>query len=817
MASMAEASSAMQRSQAMQRRRSITWSEANRSRSSVSISPSKSLDKKRTATIDISRGVHVGKTLAVFTSGGDSQGMNAAVRAVVRMGLFMGARVFLIREGYQGMVDGGDNIVEAKWAMVSNIIQRGGTVIGSARCKEFMTWEGSLKAARNLVKHSITNIVCIGGDGSLTGAARLKEQWANLLKDLVVRGDITQGQAAQSLHLNIVGIVGSIDNDFCGTDMTIGADSALHRIVEAVDAIQTTADSHRRSFVLEVMGRHCGYLTLVAGIACEADYIFIPESPPNMDWEDKLCSHLRKCRDLGQRLNIILVAEGAQDKEGNAISANMVKDICSNKLGLDTRVTVLGHVQRGGAPSAFDRTLGARMGAEAVIALLEATPETEPCVISLEGNQAVRVPLMDCVRVTKSVQECMDARNFEEATRLRGKTFKNNFETYCKVSGTLSNGCNTSVTNRNQNLAVVHIGAPAGGMNAATRAFVKMALVSGFGVKAVHEGIQGFIDDDIQTMDAAAVHQWNAAGGSLLGCQRDLPSEDHVLAVIAERIKQHNICGLYVIGGFEGFRAVILLEAGREKFPALRIPICLLPATISNNVPGTDFSLGTDTALNEILNCVDKLKQSATGSRRRVFVVETQGAHCGYLATLAGIAGGADQAYIFEEPFRLKDLQDDVDHIKAKIEDGVKRSLILRSERANENYTTDFIERLYNEDGKGYFTAKSCVLGHIQQGGNPSPFDRNMATKLSATVVEWMSELLEQKTPDISDPESCVVIGIVARSKTLTPVSQLIPKTDFGHRLPKEQWWMRLRPLMRILAKHLDTYTAEGQIVEQID
>ena len=173
---------------------------------------------------------------------------------------------------------------------------------------------------QNLVDRGITNVVCIGGDGSLTGASLLKEQWTSLLEELAAEKKITSDQLGSSSHLNIVGIVGSIDNDFCGTDMTIGADSALHRIVEAVDAILVTADSHRRSFVLEVMGRHCGYLALVAGIACEADYVFIPEDPPEEDsWVDDFCAHMRRCRDLGQRLNIVIIAEGAQDKVGRSV------------------------------------------------------------------------------------------------------------------------------------------------------------------------------------------------------------------------------------------------------------------------------------------------------------------------------------------------------------------------------------------------------------------------------------------------------------------------------------------------------------------
>uniref|UniRef100_A0A0A9W1U2 6-phosphofructokinase n=1 Tax=Lygus hesperus TaxID=30085 RepID=A0A0A9W1U2_LYGHE len=302
-------------------------------------------------------GAFKGRGIAVFTSGGDSQGMNAAVRACVRMAIYLGCKVYFIREGYQGMVDGGENIVEANWASVSGIIHKGGTVIGSARCMEFKEREGRLKAARNLIKKGISNLVVIGGDGSLTGANLFRQEWSSLVEELHSKGDINGDQKLKFGLLNIVGMVGSIDNDFCGTDMTIGTDSALHRIVEAVDATTSTAFSHQRVFIIEVMGRHCGYLALVSAICCEADYMFVPEEPPPDNWPQLLCDKLTQARNAGQRQNTIIVSEGAIDNKGNPITGEMVKKVIVDAVELDTRVTVLGHIQRGGNPSAFDRIL----------------------------------------------------------------------------------------------------------------------------------------------------------------------------------------------------------------------------------------------------------------------------------------------------------------------------------------------------------------------------------------------------------------------------------------------------------------------------
>jgi len=362
-----------------------------------------------------------GKAIGVLTSGGDAQGMNAAVRAVVRMGIYVGAKVYFIYEGYQGMVDGGRNIVEASWESVSSILQVGGTIIGSARCKAFRTREGRLRAAHNLVQRGITNLCVIGGDGSLTGANIFRKEWSGLLEELAQNGEIDKEQVQKHAYLNVVGMVGSIDNDFCGTDMTIGTDSALHRIIEVVDAIMTTAQSHQRTFVLEVMGRHCGYLALVSALACGADWVFLPESPPEEGWQENMCIKLSENRARKKRLNIIIVAEGAIDTQNKPITSEQIKELVVKQLGYDTRVTILGHVQRGGTPSAFDRILASRMGVEAVVALLQATPETPACVVSLSGNQAVRLPLVECVQMTQDVQRAMDERRFKDAVRLRGR------------------------------------------------------------------------------------------------------------------------------------------------------------------------------------------------------------------------------------------------------------------------------------------------------------------------------------------------------------------------------------------------------------
>uniref|UniRef100_U5EUA4 ATP-dependent 6-phosphofructokinase n=1 Tax=Corethrella appendiculata TaxID=1370023 RepID=U5EUA4_9DIPT len=759
----------------------------------------------------IQHGSHKGKGIAVFTSGGDSQGMNAAVRAVVRMGIYIGCKVYFIREGYQGMVDGGDNIIEANWSSVSCIIHRGGTVIGSARCTDFRERAGRLKAAHNLVSRGITNLVVIGGDGSLTGANLFRQEWSSLLDELLKDQKISADERAKYKSLHIAGMVGSIDNDFCGTDMTIGTDSALHRIIEAIDAIVSTAYSHQRTFIMEVMGRHCGYLALMAALASEADFVFIPEDPCVNNWQEKICHKLIQERSAGQRLNIIIVSEGAIDREGNPITAEKVKQVVVDKLHQDTRITVLGHVQRGGNPSAFDRVLGCRMGAEAVLALMEANDNTEPCVVSLDGNQAVRVPLMECVQRTKAVAQAMADKNWELAVKLRGRSFERNLETYKMLTRLKPPKLEHGVGG--YTLAVMHIGAPACGMNAAVRSFVRNCIYRGDTVLGIHDGIEGLITGNINKMEWSDVTGWVGQGGAFLGTKRTLP--DGKFKQIAAKFKEHNIQGLLIIGGFEAYHACGRLADERKNYPEFCIPLVVIPSTISNNVPGTEFSLGADTGLNEITEICDRIRQSAQGTKRRVFVIETMGGYCGYLATLSGLAGGADAAYIYEEKFSIKDLQQDVYHMASKMADGVQRGLILRNEKANENYNTEFIYRLYSEEGKGLFSTRSNVLGHMQQGGSPTPFDRNMGTKMAAKCVEWLVQQVKQNIqPDgvvkATNPDSACLLGLVRRQYKFTPLSELVSETNFEQRIPKTQWWLKLRPLLRILAKHDSTYEEEG-------
>lgn len=345
------------------------------------------------------------KRIGVMTSGGDAPGMNAAVRAVVRMSIAKGCQTYAIYEGYEGLVAGGKLIKRMMWEDVRGYLSEGGTLIGTARSMTFRERAGRLKAAKNLVLNGIDALVICGGDGSLTGADLFRSEWAGLVDELLTKGELSKEQAQPYRHLNIVGLVGSIDNDLTGTDATIGCYSSLTRICQAVDFIDATAQSHSRAFVVEVMGRHCGWLALMSAVSTGADFVFMPEKPPSKGWEQEMCAIVTQQRQFGKRKTIVIVAEGAIDDQLNPITATQVKKVLAEDLGLDTRITTLGHLQRGGTAVYYDRMLATLQGCEAVNAVLESTPDTPSPVITINENKIERKPLMEAVKLVRPNEE----------------------------------------------------------------------------------------------------------------------------------------------------------------------------------------------------------------------------------------------------------------------------------------------------------------------------------------------------------------------------------------------------------------------------
>ncbi|SFB24872.1 6-phosphofructokinase [Lentibacillus halodurans] len=291
------------------------------------------------------------KKIGVLTSGGDSPGMNAAIRAVVRKAIYHSVEIYGIKNGFQGLIDG--NIKKMDIGSVGDIIQRGGTILRSARCEEFKTDGGQNQGIEQMKKHGIEGLIVIGGDGSFRGAQKLTEK-----------------------GYPCIGVPGTIDNDIAGTDFTIGFDTALNTVIEAIDNIRDTASSHERTFIIEVMGRDAGDLALWAGLADGAESILIPEKKDELN---DIIERLKRGQERGKKHSIIILAEGV----GSAFEyAEKIKETAD----LETRVTVLGHIQRGGSPTASDRVLASRLGAQAVDMLLSGKAGR---IAGIQNNQLV--------------------------------------------------------------------------------------------------------------------------------------------------------------------------------------------------------------------------------------------------------------------------------------------------------------------------------------------------------------------------------------------------------------------------------------------
>ncbi|MEM9822291.1 MAG: 6-phosphofructokinase [Bacteroidota bacterium] len=308
------------------------------------------------------------KRLAVLTSGGDAPGMNAAIRAVVRTATYHDLHIYGIRRGYEGMIAGDISRLETR--AVGNIMHRGGTILKTARSKAFLTEQGRKQAYESLQAHDIDGLITIGGNGTFTGAKVFSKEF----------------------DIPIIGIPGTIDNDLYGTDYTIGFDTAVNTAIEAVDRIRDTADSHNRLFFVEVMGRHAGFIALNTGIASGASGIMIPET--KIDAEE-LVSMLKKGAKRNKLFSLVIVAEGNQNG-----GASELAEIIKEKFDYyDTKVTIIGHLQRGGAPSGFDRVLASRLGFMAVEGLLAGKKDV---MVGMRKSQIVYTRLADAIKKVKA-------------------------------------------------------------------------------------------------------------------------------------------------------------------------------------------------------------------------------------------------------------------------------------------------------------------------------------------------------------------------------------------------------------------------------
>jgi 6-phosphofructokinase 1 len=372
------------------------------------------------------------------------------------------------------------------------------------------------------------------------------------------------------------------------------------------------------------------------------------------------------------------------------------------------------------------------------------------------------------------------------------------------------------VANRQKRMriGIIHVGAPAGGMNQATRGAVAYCKTRGHTPLAIHNGFPGLCRHhadkpvgSVREVEWLESNNWVNEGGSDIGTNRSLPSED--METTAKCFELYKLDALFIIGGFESFTAASQLRRAREKYPAFRIPLVVLPATISNNVPGTEYSLGSDTCLNTLIEFCDVIRQSASSSRRRVFVIETQGGKSGYIATTAGLAVGASAVYIPEEGINIRMIARDIDFLRDNFakDQGANRAgkIILRNESSSKTYSTQFIADMIMEEAHGRFESRAAVPGHFQQGGKPSPMDRIRAMRMAIKCMMHIEGYAGKSSDEIAaDEVSASVIGIKGSQVLFSPMGGPdgleATDTDWVRRRPKTEFWLELQDVVNVLS-----------------
>jgi len=374
--------------------------------------------------------------------------------------------------------------------------------------------------------------------------------------------------------------------------------------------------------------------------------------------------------------------------------------------------------------------------------------------------------------------------------RLRGHSFLESMDTFLTLIRAEPRP--PQEEEKRKRIAMLNAGSLAPGMNTAIRAAVRIALDRGHTVIGVRNGFLGLAKGQVEELTWMGVNGWTTRGGSELGTNRHLP-EGADFYGMARTIEEYGIDAILVVGGWTAYEAAYRMLEERKHFPAFDIPIVCLPASINNNLPGSELSIGADTALNNIVEAVDKIKQSAVATRR-CFVVEVMGRYCGYLALMSGMATGAERVYLHEEGVTLNDLQADVEKLSRAFRRGKRLGLMIRNERANAVYTTAFMSALFEEEGRDLFDVRQAILGHLQQGGDPSPFDRVHATRMARRSVEYILRQLE------SGETQSAFIGIHGKEIRFHDLEDFPRLADMEHQRPRKQWWMEMRPIVCQLA-----------------
>ena len=615
------------------------------------------------------------KTIGVLTSGGDAPGMNAAVRAVVRTAIANGIAVKGIKRGFSGLID--EDIVDLNSRSVADTIQKGGTFLFTARCPEMITTEGQDLAAANCKKHGIDALVVIG-DGSYRGCLTLKE-----------RG------------INVIGIPGTIDLDIASTEYTIGFDTAVNTAMNAIDKIRDTSTSQERCSIIEVMGRHAGYIALWCGLANGAEAVLTTELYKYE--EQKLINDIQTKRKSGRKHYIIINAEGIGDSEG------MAKRI-EYATGMPTTATILGYLQRGGSPTCKDRVYASAFGAKAVDILLKGG---ENRVVAFKNGAFVDFDMEEALSMKKTLDPFL--------VDMLGKLTRKGDSRLMKNEGLLAVE-NEENTGRKTTIGVLTSGMDAPGMNAAIRAVVGSAIGYNMKVFGFRRGYSGLIEKDYLEMTNKTMSETVQRGGTQLlasDCPEFLTEEGQKKAI--ETLKELKIDALVIIGGNGTMR-------GGLDLIAKGINVVGIPATIDLDVACTEYTIGFDTAINTAMESIDKIRDTSA-SHERCSVIEVAGKRSGHNALWCGIATGAEE--IITNEYHDQNQQRMISEIINKKKLGKRLHLIVNSESVGKSASL-----AKNIEFATGLETRATVLGILQCGGTPSCQDRVFASAMGGKAVE---------------------------------------------------------------------------------
>jgi 6-phosphofructokinase 1 len=830
--------------------------------------------------------------IGILTSGGDAPGMNSAVKSIVRLSLKNEMTIFGIYRGYEGMIRG--DIRKLGWNSETKESGQGGTTLLSVRCKKFYTREGRKEAAYNLYVRGINSLAILGGDGSITGAVTLKNEFrelcmeldkegrfdeikrncnmqesstssnnkglVDLLKDNIKReirnkenfqkakhekaeiedshkndessknsslsienlNDILSEfsddessenfmmQSEQFYDLKIVAIPCTIDNDIHGTDLSLGADTALHRISEVVDRLITTMRSHKRTFVLECMGNKAGWLALMSAFANNADFVMIPEVYMK-DWKEQMILTVKTAYNNHKPNIFVFISEGIVDENGERITLNDVEKVIRD-AGMDVRSLKIGHIQRGGTTSAQDRIIGTLSGIKAVEYFM--SDETESKLVALKNDKYELISLESVIEENNKIEQYIKNSMLENVFLSRGLLFNRIytcFEKHRKLKvakyyvdhlypredkisrihaineqkfiedisdrRVIDNLRNFDIskleaTKDGSRIAILTDGIRVPGMNTILNTLVQYGICRNLEIFYFLDGYDGVEALRVRKANIFEFSKSANDGGSALGTSN---SKELDTDMLNRKLSEMKIDHLIVIGGARNLKIV---KAIKNSF--------LIPTSSKNNIPGTSKSIGCDTSLNIIALATDSCLLSAYSMKKTIMIVETGGDNCGYLSIMGGIAAGAFDIFYPEDCSIER-----VVNIKKRLNDLFKRQkrhsiVLLRNENTFDKMSTDSLCKILSSDTK--FKSYFSILGHFQKGLSPSPIDRINSNLIA---IETLNSAFEGKESG--------VIGMVGFMPAYAPIDRVLEDYDADKDTVKNPEWLKLADVCSFL------------------